>query len=241
MPYLRYQHRSFQAVAETILARADDIMREYANQGYDLTLRQLYYQFVARGICPNKQSEYKRLGDVVSNGRLAGRLDWSLLVDRTRAPHSNSHWSDPSEIIASAAVSFQLDKWKGQSNYVEVWVEKEALAGVVSTATSPLDVTRFSCRGYVSQSAMWEASNRFRKHEEQGRNGIILHLGDHDPSGIDMSRDIQDRMRLFKSRVEVRRIALNMDQIEVLKPVPNPTKMTDARAESYVEQFGHES
>ena len=241
MSYIRYQYRNFQAVAETILVRADAIMREYSAQGYDLTLRQLYYQFVARGICENKQSEYKRLGDVVSNGRLAGRLDWDLLVDRTREEKHNSHWSDPSEIIATAATSFQLDKWEGQKNYVEVWVEKEALAGVVKTATEPLDVTRFSCRGYVSQSAMWQASNRFREHEAKGRKGIILHLGDHDPSGIDMTRDIAERLRMFKARVNVKRIALNMDQVEALQPVPNPTKMTDARALAYVAQFGYES
>jgi hypothetical protein len=241
MSYIRYQHWNFQPSSQTTIDQADAIMREYKAQGYDLTLRQLYYQFVARGLLPNKQTAYKRLGDIVSNGRLAGLLDWDLLVDRTREEKHNSHWNDPSEIIATAATSFQLDKWEGQENYVEVWVEKEALAGVVKTATEPLDVTRFSCRGYVSQSAMWQASNRFREHEAKGRKGIILHLGDHDPSGIDMTRDIAERLRMFKARVKVKRIALNMNQIEVLKPVPNPTKMTDARAASYVAAFGYES
>lgn len=241
MSKIRYVYQTFQQTTLTRIKQADQIMSEYAEQGYDLTLRQLYYQFVARGLCANKQREYKKLGDAVSNGRLAGLLDWNMLVDRTRKQESNAHWGSPEEIVEAAAKSFERDKWEGQPYYVEVWVEKEALAGVVASAAEPLDVTRFSCRGYVSQSAMWRAAERFRKHEHEGRNGIILHLGDHDPSGIDMTRDIAERLRTFKARVDVKRIALNMNQIVSLGPPPNPAKLTDARAASYVEEFGHES
>ena len=241
MPKICYQKRNFQVGTLDLIQKADDIMTEYSDQGYDLTLRQLYYQFVARGFIPNKQSEYKRLGSAINDGRLAGYLDWEMLVDRTREMQQNSHWDGPGAIVSAAASSFALDKWSDQNNYVEVWVEKEALAGVVSSAASPLDVPRFSCRGYVSQSEMWRAAGRFRNFEQKGKTCYVLHLGDHDPSGIDMTRDIQDRLHVFRASVIVKRIALNMDQIEELKPVPNPAKLTDARAHDYIRRFGYDS
>jgi hypothetical protein len=85
-----------------------------------------------------------------------------------------------------------LDTRRNQEYYIEVWIEKDALLGILETICKKLDVPYFSCRGYVSQSSMWEAAQRFREND---REGILLHLGDHDPSGIDMSRDIQERLK----------------------------------------------
>ena len=117
--------------------------------------------------------------------------------------------------------------------------EKDALSEVVQKAAEPWDVTWFACRGYVSQSAMWRAAQRF---EADGRDGVIIHLGDHDPSGIDMTRDIEDRMCVtFGANLEVRRIALNMDQVREFNPPPNPTKLTDSRSAAYVAKYGQES
>jgi len=125
-----------------------------------------------------------------------------------------------------------------------VWVEKEALANVVGRVSEELDVPYFCCRGYVSQSEMWSAAQRFMRMQSSGRNIVLLHLGDHDPSGIDMSRDIEERLNLFGvnfNHFEFRRIALNMEQIQSFNPPPNPAKLTDSRANSYVRQFGDES
>lgn len=230
------------AALETVGA-AHAICTEYAAQGYDLTLRQLYYQFVARALIPNNQRSYKRLGDIVNRARLAGFLDWSFIVDRTRNLQSVSHWADPTEIIEACADSFRLDKWEDQPARVEVWVEKEALAGVVQKVADQWDCPWFSCRGYVSQSELWGASRRMERYFRAGAEEVIvLHLGDHDPSGIDMTRDIQDRLELFGvGAVEVKRIALNMDQIEQYGPPPNPTKLTDSRSDGYIHRFGMES
>ena len=132
-----------------------------------------------------------------------------------------------------------LDRWEQQPNYVEVWVEKDALIGIVSQICRKLDVPHFSCRGYTSQSEMWSAAQRFkRQYYREGR--YIIHLGDHDPSGIDMSRDIQERLELFGADVEVKRVALTMDQIATYNPPPNPTKLTDARSSGYIQEFGYE-
>lgn len=145
------------------------------------------------------------------------------------------------EIIISAADEYAIDTRADQDDYVEVWVEKDALVGVIERACEPLDISYLSCRGYVSQSAMWRAAMRFRRKEQNGQGTIMLHLGDHDPSGIDMTRDIQDRLAMFGSEVLVKRIALSMKQVKKYKPPPNPAKTTDSRYESYIEKYGEDS
>lgn len=213
-------------------------------QGYDLTLRQLFYQHVSRDIIANRQGEYKRLGSVINDARLAGLIDWNSITDRTRNYESLPHWNSPAEVLQSAAESYAIDTRIDQHDYVEVWVEKDALVGVIEKACDPLDVGYLSCRGFVSQSEMWIAAQRFivREHKRRRRQDtFLIHLGDHDPSGIDMSRDIQDRLEIFGSSVQVERIALTMEQIEEYQPPPNPAKTTDSRYDSYKEIFGGDS
>lgn len=176
---------------------AEAICADYATQGYDLTLRQLYYQFVARGHIANNMREYKRLGDVVNKARLAGLLDWDYITDRTRNLQSIGHFTSPANIIDVARNAYRVDKWSDQPTRVEVWIEKEALAGVVQLVAQRHDVAYFACRGYVSQSEQWGAAQRLGKYITVGQNVVIIHLGDHDPSGIDMTRDIEDRIRTF--------------------------------------------
>ncbi len=120
-----------------------------------------------------------------------------------------------------------------------MWIEKDALVGVIEGVCNEYRVPHFSCRGYPSQSEVWNASQRLATQVRDGKDVTILHLGDHDPSGIDMTRDILDRTRLFVGRpINVKRIALNYEQIEAYAPPPNPTKMTDTRARDYVADFG---
>lgn len=242
MPKIKYDHIKFRPASLETIAMANKIIEEYQEQGFDLTLRQLYYQFVARGLIPNSQKEYKNLGSLVNDGRMAGLIDWNAIVDRTRNLRSLSHWDSPSSIVAACASQFRKDIWAAQPNYVEVWIEKDALVGVIEGVCTRNDVPYFSCRGYTSQSEMWSAARRIvnetgRKQEK----GLIIHLGDHDPSGMDMSRDIQDRLRVFGARCRVHRIALNFDQVEQYRPPPNPAKTTDSRAEDYIANYGEES
>lgn len=242
MTRIAYIEKNFAKSSQVIIAQANSIIDEYAGQGFDLTLRQLYYQFVARGWLENKQRNYKRLGNIVSDGRLAGLISWNAVVDRTRNLKARSHWVTPSQVMRAARNSFFMDRWQGQERRVEVWIEKDALVGVIEKPCSKLDVAFFSCRGYTSQSELWNAAMRLRQYEDQGLWPLVLHLGDHDPSGIDMTRDIGDRLKLFGcTRTEVRRIALNMPQVEEVGPPPNPTKLTDSRAEGYIVRYGHES
>lgn len=247
MPKIAYTLKKFGPDAAEVITKANVITAEYRAQGYDLTLRQLYYQFVARGFIPNSDRSYKRLGGIINDARMAGELDWFDITDRTRNLADVWHDTDPASAIETTAGGYSLGKWDGQATRVEVWVEKEALAGVVARIASEMDVAYFACRGYVSQSEQWRAAHRFMNYQqEHGMAGVILHLGDHDPSGIDMTRDIRDRLSLFSHRhgfdpPTIRRIALNMDQVEEYQPPPNPAKITDSRAVGYIETYGEES
>ena len=242
MAKIFYQLTKFRDPALHVIARANQILEEYAEKGYDLTLRQLYYQFVARGLIDNNQREYKNLGSIVNDARLCGLIDWDHIVDRTRNVRKNAHWSSPSDIVKTCAQQFQIDKWAGQRSRIEVWIEKDALIGVVERVCRKLDIPYFSCRGYVSQSEIHEAAlDRYKPWMAEGQDVVILHLGDHDPSGIDMSRDIADRLLMFQAHVDLRRIALNMDQVRRYNPPPNPAKITDSRATKYIEEHGDES
>jgi len=170
---------------------------------------------------------------------MAGLIDWNAIIDRTRNLRKNNHWESPAEIISAVSRQFAYDKWEGQENYVEVWVEKDALVGVVGQICERLDIPYFSCRGYVSQSEMWGAAQRMKRFSSD-KEIIVIHLGDHDPSGKDMSRDIVDRLNLFEVYPQFTRIALNIDQVEQYNPPPNPTKLTDSRCQGYIRDFGHE-
>jgi len=225
-----------------MIAHANAILNELMDQGYTLTLRQLYYQLVARGTIANKMTEYKRLGSIINDARLAGLVDWDAIEDRTRNLQSVPHWKEPSDIIRSAAESFRLDKWLDQKYRIECWVEKDALVGVLERACRDLDVAWFSCRGYTSQSELYGAGKRLSGYIYERQTPIIIHLGDHDPSGKDMTRDIEERLCMFVGfPVRVERIALNMDQVEEYNPPPNPAKVTDSRFYEYEKEFGDES
>ena len=244
MPKITYDTKKFNSRTLEAIHQAEDIIQQYQAQGFSLTLRQLYYQFVARALIQNTERDYKRLGNIISDARRAGMIDWSSIEDRTRFIRAISSWGDPREILDTAKETYHKDLWKTQDKRFEVWIEKDALIGVIEPVCQELDLPHFSCRGYVSDSEMWRGAMRLMRHVRNGQNVIVLHLGDHDPSGIDMTRDITDRLDLFtffNGGIEVRRIALTMEQIEEVNPPPNPAKVTDSRYEHYSAEFGEES
>jgi len=295
MPTRTYKIKRFTGDKLDAVTKANDIISQYMDQGYKLTVRQIYYRFVAADLFPddrkyswtgskwiedpngtkNAQPNYTWLGDILSDARMGGYVDWESIEDRTRELEKVPHWDSPADIVHTCGVAFRLDKWVDQKNRVEVWVEKDALEGIVKKSAHAMDVSAFSCRGYTSMSSMWEAAQRLKEYVMAGQSPIILHLGDHDPSGIDMTRDIQERLNhflyvdyyhevvkgsaSFKSKdaydhvrksikdrtghdgIRIRRIALNMDQVEEYNPPPNPAKSTDSRFKKYVRQYGPES
>ena len=244
MPKIAYNDKRLNNSSLIVIDQANTIIDEYMAKGFALTLRQMYYQFVARGLLPNSVQSYKRLGEIINNGRLGGYIDWDAIEDRVRNVH-NWHWDESAEnAIRIAHEGYDVHMWQNQEFWPEVWIEKDALSGVVHGVCARYHVPYFPCRGFVSQSEQWRSGERFRELIESGKRVVVLHLGDHDPSGIDMTRDNYERLNMFAQtwpEVEIRRIALNMEQIEELKPPPNPAKTTDSRFAAYQANFGVES
>ena len=238
---IQYENHHFRKESLDLIDIINAILVEYDSQGFELTLRQVYYQLVARGYIPNNEKSYKNVGNLISDARKAGLIDWCAIIDRNRNLRRNSHWDNPESIIGAAYESYHKDKWANQPYYVEVWVEKDALIDIVGQTCAPLDVPYFSCRGYSSSTELWQASQRIIEQSGRKDGCFIIYLGDHDPSGLDMTRDIKDRMQLFKADCEVKRIALSMDQISQYNPPPNPAKITDTRCNKYISKYGEES
>jgi hypothetical protein len=260
MPKIKYKHCRFSTDSLQLIEHANSIIDDYEKQDLFLTLRQLYYRFIGSNLFPdswikewprgsgvrtkNCQPNYDNLGNLIVRARLAGLIDWERIEDRGRNYESNSHWNTPREMIQSATEWYARNKWEDQPTYVEVWVEKDALFGVIDQICDTLDVGRFSCRGYTSSSEMWRAAMR---HMQQMQNHgkekcIVIHLSDHDPSGVNMTDDIIKRFKLFCRKhgfkpPTVERLALTLKQVRRYNPPPSPAKQTDSRYQSYVDKF----
>lgn len=245
---------------QAIVDMVNGVVVDYQAQGLRLTLRQLYYQCISHDLFPdswidaaynaknklqpttkNTVKNYKRLGTILSDARQAGLVDWDAIEDRGRRPNTIQEFRDLDHLFDVALGAYRLARWDGQEHYAELWVEKDALSGVLQPLASEFHVTLMVNKGYSSQSAMYEASKRFIAQEQKDKDTLLFYLGDHDPSGEDMVRDVRDRLHLYGSDVTVRKLALTMDQIEQHNPPPNPTKMSDSRADKYVDRHGNES
>ena len=235
--------RNFSTANTAMIQYINQVLEEYRQQGYRLSLRQLYYQLVARDRIPNSLRSYKNIGNLVSNARQAGLIDWGMIEDRNRETAIPSHWNSPAEIVRAAAEQFRIDKWQSQPYHIEVMVEKDALSGVLEPVCRELDIGITANKGYSSSSTMYEIGKRIYQRQREGRTICILYLGDHDPSGIDMTRDVRERLEMYSrlGMIEVDRLALNWEQIEIWRPPENPAKETDARYKNYTVQFGESS
>lgn len=239
----QYQTQNFSSERLELIAYIDRICVSYMADGYTLTARQLYYQLVARNIIPNNERSYKNTTKLLSDARLAGYIDWDAIEDRTRGFITRPRWGTGKQFINSVMPQYHTDLWRNQDMRVFVIVEKEALAGVLERVCKEFDVPLLAARGYPSVSTLREfADDQIIHHAREGQNIKILHLGDHDPSGIDMTRDLEDRLNLLcgddAEYFSIDRLALNMDQIEEHGFPPNPAKITDTRAKAYIKEHG---
>jgi hypothetical protein len=226
------------AATLTVVEQANTIIDEYLAQDFNLTLRQLFYQFVARALLENTFKQYKRLGTIIRNARDGGLVDWNAIEDRTREVNTHTFWTNPAGIISVAAHQYREDLWAGQRYRQEVWIEKEALLGVIEDICTELRVPYFAHRGNNSQTLQYQAGKRFAEYLK-GLIPLVLHLADHDPNGIDMTRDNEKRLALYaRAEIEVRRIALTMKQLRRYRPPPSFINEGDTRTSGYRERFG---
>lgn len=257
----QFINKSFYEKSQKLLTRIVEIVENYAADGYDLSLRQLFYLLAGTGAIKKEQKAYKNLGNLVSDARLAGLIDWDMIRDRGRIPSIPGRCEDIPQIIRGIKNHFKVDMWRRQPAYVEVFVEKQSLENVLEPLCWELDVPFSSNKGYSSSSAYYDAGKRFLEAAHAGKTLHLVYLGDHDPSGVDMSRDIDDRLTLFiqsaldgtifeESKLaeelalvdprphEVHRVALNMDQVDAMHLQSSPAKPKDSRMGEYRRQFG---
>ena len=220
------------------LHNINEIIDEYASDGYKMTLRQLYYQLVSRDIIENKIAEYAKLSTLLVKGRMAGVVDWEAIEDRIRKPYIPYWVSGIQSALEDTINQYRLNRQEGQDSYIELWVEKDALSVVLRRITEEFHINLMVNRGYSSCTAMHDAFERIERAEDDGKQVTILYLGDHDPSGLDMIRDIEERLNEFGVNPEVIFIGLTMAQIKKYNPPPNPAKVSDPRAKEYIRNFG---
>lgn len=240
---ITYKNHNLKPESLEKVATVAAVIEDFRLQGYTLSLRQLYYQLVAQNLVVNSVRSYKNLGRLITKAREAGLLSWTSIEDRERNASLWQHNEDEKEVLNGLEYGYSIDRWARQEHYVEAWIEKEALVDVLRRACQRWKVPYLACKGYVSASELWRAGRRFHAARKRGKRPVLLHLGDHDPSGIDMTRDNDDRLWLYSGfdNVEVRRLALNMDQVDEHDPPPNPAKVSDSRYRDYVLQYGRES
>lgn len=239
----KYQPINFRSESLRLIDLCNETIDEYMSAGLILSLRQLYYVMVTQNTITNEERSYKNLGKLVSNARLAGMMDWEAIEDRGRQAERASEWSSISSVVESALSSYRLPRLDGQREYVELWVEKQALAGVLEPIADKYHIVLMVNKGYSSQSAMYESAQRINSNQERYgcEDSTILYLGDLDPSGEDMVRDISDRMEMFECYCNVEKVALTIEQVREYSLPPNPAKLSDSRAALFVEKYGPNS
>jgi hypothetical protein len=235
-----FREKKFGERALEIIERADGVCADYFRQGMKMTVRQLYYQFVSKNWIQNLPENYETLSTVISEARIAGMIDWDHIEDRGRVTHTQPAYKSLKSYLQQLTESYRLNKWKAQKHYVEVMIEKQALEGVIYPTCERWGVPLTANKGYGSTSMMYERGKYLQSMRDvEGKEIHVIYLGDHDPSGIDMSRDVQDRCEEYSDGpVDVMRLALNFDQVQRHNLPENPTKMKDSRAADYISKYG---
>jgi hypothetical protein len=216
------------------------IIDEYTAHKYTLTVRQLYYQLVARAYMENTLENYGGISKFVTKARMAGLIDWSVIEDRGRVPHFTYYANSVSERLQDALRNFEVDRQLMQKNYIEVWCEKDALTGILEPVTRYYHIPLLVNKGFSSATAIYQGAERFKRAMRKGQNCVLLYLGDHDPSGLNMiKKDIPKRLTEFEiTDIQIRHIALTTEQVRKYKPPKNPAKITDTRFKKYKQEHG---
>lgn len=248
----QFRDINFSEKRSYLLNKSIQVINQYDRLKIKLTLRQLYYQLVSKDFIPNKVSEYQKLSKLISDARYAGHIDWNAIEDRIRVPWRHAQWKSINDILQTAHDQFRLHRWDDQEYYVELWSEKDALTSILKPIADEWHNHYCMNRGYGSSTAMYDLSKRILNAINKEKKCVVLYLGDHDPSGLDMVRDIETRVKEFLTPYvdvddddyqffKMEAIALTYKQVQKYNPPPNPAKITDPRAGSYISKYGRNS
>jgi len=224
------------------LALVEEVKKVIGEYSFALTLRQIYYQLVARQIIPNLQKYYIKLSRLCVVARDESLLPEEAFADRLREIQKPSSWADLSDFGETVKSAYRKDKWINQDNYIEVWTEKDALRGVISPITDEWDIGLLVVRGQVSRTAIYEAYQRYREKEEKDKECYLFYFGDFDPSGLSIFNSLRERIGSFGDgllSMNFERIALTPEQINEYKLPQNPAKEKDPNFNRFTAEYGN--
>jgi len=230
--------KTMQKKSLQLLEHVKEIIESYS---FALTLRQIYYQLVAKQIIPNQQKYYMKLSRLCVIGRDEGILPEDAFADRLRQVDKPDSWLDLSDFMNTVRQSYKKDKWQNQSSYIEIWTEKDALRSVLTEITYPYDVNLMVVRGQVSRTAIYESYERFADKVDEGKDCYLYYAGDFDPSGLSIYNSLTERIRNYGfagEYITFERIALTPEQIEDYDLPCDPGKQTDPNYKSFVSEYG---
>jgi hypothetical protein len=229
---------------QEIIAAVKQITSTYRTK---MTLRQIYYRLVSKNLIPNNINAYKSLSDTLARARERGQLPSHIMEDRGRETIGGDYIDDtPEEFIQRRLSSldgcwnqFTKSMWDRQPEYIEVWVEKDALSRLVSQACGGYKVKTCVGRGYSSYTYVADAVDRFLSRKD--KQCTVIYLGDFDPSGLDIARDVGARLAEYGAdHVSIKRIGLTKAQINQYSLPPAPVKTSDARSKEFITKHGKE-
>ena len=209
--------------------------REILRETHPMTVRQVYYQLVSRQVIKNNRSQYQAVSNALVDARKEGLISWDWIEDRLRRPRHVSMWASLADFAETARNAYRRDVWETQSNYVEVWLEKDALSGIFEDVLTGYGVTLNVGRGYDGWDSIRNAADRFNDRPD---DASILYFGDFDPSGEDMVRSLRERLAFFDCEPEIKKCALTIQDVRRYNLPPDFTKATDTRRAAFVEKFG---
>jgi len=214
-----------------LIETAKDILAE----GHPMTVRQVYYQLVSRQVIKNNRGKYQAVSNALVDARREGIIPWEWIEDRLRRPRHVSMWAGLPDFAETCRRSYRRDVWNTQPNYLEVWLEKDALSGIFEDVLNPYGVTLNVGRGYDGWDSIHNAATRFT---DRAAAVTVLYFGDFDPSGEDMVRSLIKRLESLGCQPEIIKCALTYEDIRLYKLPPDFTKKTDTRSAAFVAEHG---
>ena len=214
----------------------EQVQKIISSYDFALTLRQIYYQLVAKQIIPNEQRYYKKLSRLCVTGRDEGILPEEGFADRLREVDKLSSWLDLNNFMQTVKRSYRKDKWQNQDSYLEIWTEKDALRSVLTEITYQYDVALMVARGQLSRTAIYETANRYEV--KNSKKCLLYYAGDFDPSGLSIYDSIKKRLINFGVFIDFERIALTKEQIKKYQLPSDPAKKSDPNYSKFVDIYG---
>jgi hypothetical protein len=229
-PLKRRKRRTKEQVSELLDAVTEIVDAEDG----PITIRHLFYRVESQGLIPKTEAAYKSLTKHLGNWRRAGLIPWDAFADNTRWKYGGHAFNTLHDALEDTVRTYRKNLWSDQSCYLEVWVEKDAIASIVVGEADSFGVPTFVCRGFASLSSLHSAAQTFRRMEDLEKHVVVAYIGDHDPSGICIDRKARETLAEdFGVGVEFERIAVTPEQIERYDLPTRPAKEGDTRARDW--------